>query len=415
MLQFVAIVIGAFGVEVGIRRDVGSRMIESHRLMPAPPVGSILGYVVGTPMFAIGLMLVNFVLGLVCCQIAGLPFDDWVNANGLLLLFAFMAYSLIAQFAFVMPGSSVLLFFGAMVTIANAASGTNLCPSISVLIFPILSRTSPIAQLFGAGRSSVPGAGIGYVTAIGGQLLIAAVAIRVAVRRYTTARVIGITPAMGLILLTVWASLAAADFLLPEAFSYGRYIGRYSSDDLTAQIVLAIGTSLLVALLPIASSALSRQRELTRSAQIWTPVLAGAMICALLMLAPKDNIDPTVVSTFQLQSCSVIVAFVTGTACLFNAGYQLRRRAWIYVVFWVTLTWIVPIIADAVYRGINSDPVNATVITSFSPPGALALMWNGSAVPVQPGVIGQLLIAMLPVGLVLVTRLRAKSAARTSG
>jgi hypothetical protein len=84
---------------------------------------------------------------------------------------------------------------------------------------------------------------------------------------------------------------------------------------------------------------------------------------------------------------------------------MLRRRAWIYVSLWVVLTWLGPIIADSAYRALtdanSSDP---TAITAFSPPGALALIWSRSQVRLLPGIIGQMILTIIPVGIFLLTR-----------
>jgi hypothetical protein len=50
----------------------------------------------------------------------------------------------------------------------------------------------------------------------------------------------------------------------------------------------------------------------------------------------------------------------------------------------------------------NGD--NATALTAFSPPGALALIWSHSPVSLQAGLAGQILLMLLACVLLLLSR-----------
>ena len=223
----------------------------------------------------------------------------------------------------------------------GTSNGANLLPSVSVLLFPLLARSSPVVQLFTGTTSTVDG-GAGYVLAIGGLLLIAAIAIRIAVRRYQAVGAVGISPALGLMFLAVWAVLAAADCAMPDVFNFDRYL-RYSGEELTAQIVCALSSTMLIALLPIAGAALMVQRrQTTWAANFWVPLASMIVVCCVLAGVRGDNLPRSKVPSAVVQSCIVIAAFALTTTCFFSAGYRHRRRAWVYVLFWITITWLTP-------------------------------------------------------------------------
>jgi hypothetical protein len=104
----------------------------------------------------------------------------------------------------------------------------------------------------------------------------------------------------------------------------------------------------------------------------------------------------------------ILLNFLLSMSCLFSWGYLLRRRAWIFAVIWVVLTWILPPIVDGVYRAMTDNTSDATMLTTLSPPGALALIWNNSSVPVSTGIVVQILLSCIPAGLLILTHLRRK-------
>lgn len=427
-LQFLNLMVfGAFRVESAVRGDVTSRMLESHRLMPMPPLASILGYIFGAPLQSILLTAVNFLLGAVCCAQSGLSLIAWATANGVFFFFSICVYAVLVQFAFVTRGGFLLLLVAGGFAVALAANeGMEMLPAVGVLLNPLLARNSVIPMLFDSPRR---GADVSdqYAIALAAQAVIALVAIRAAVRRYLSSTTAGISDRLGLMLLALWVSLIVVQHHLPTWFLYS-YRDYRNDNDAAAQMVVAFATSMLIALLPIGSAAwTARQAQRAgdpsavkpkiRSTEILTVLAASAIVCALLMdfsplLAEKvvrrGWTEPAraLLAYEWGWTIMIVVIFLASIGLLFSWGYLIRKRAWVFVCIWVLITWMVPIAADGIYRNVTNDRSDATLLTAFSPPGALALIWSNSTVAVLPGIVGQVLLSVVPTGILLFTQSR---------
>jgi hypothetical protein len=317
---------------------------------------------------------------------------------------------MIAQFALFARGGFLLMLIVGVVLAANAGQELVAVPSIAVLATPILSRSSVFVGLFAPAMVSARDYQTAYLIALAGQGMITGIAIRVAMRRYQSADAIGISAKLGLMLLTVWVVMAVADFFFPELFSYGRYSSSASRDDELVQIICGIASSMLLAMLPISSAARAVRQHGNHRMLIWTPVATVAIVSILLIDIPARLHAPyAAIHTFV-----VVVVFVAGIGCLFATDFRKMRSGWVIVSIWVAVTWVGPIVVDAVYRSMSNDNADATVITAFSPPGALALIWNNSEVAVHTGLIGQLLLLVIPVAVLIYPRKSKKHATITA-
>jgi hypothetical protein len=408
-------IFGTFRVESAVRGDVTSRMLESHRLMPVPALGGILGYLFGAPLQMFLLSLINFVLGAVCCSISGLPLDTWVMVNSVLFCCAFFVYTMVVQFAFVARGGFLILLIVSVISITSANNDVlNLLPSAEVLLAPLLSRAAVFNALFNRFGTNNADFTFAYISALIGQAVIALVAMRVAMRRYVSSSVVGISPPLGLTLLATWVGLALLALTAPDSV---RMRGFPSNDWSVTQTVSSFSTAMLLALLPIAGAArTARQSELTAGPEgkrrvtslsvLWTLLAATAIVCALLMGLTKFRPD---FAEEALLSAAIVLNFLFSAACLFSWGYRVRRRPWIYVSLWIVLSWLGPVIADAIYRSMaDRTDESVTALTALSPPGAIALIWDASIVKLVPGLIGQFGFTLLPALLFLLAGSRAR-------
>ncbi len=414
------LVYGAFRVESSVRGDISSRMLESHRLMPVSPLTAIIGYVVGGAMPALLLAGVNFVLGGICCAVAGLELTQWAIANAVLLCFAFFLYTLIAQFSFISRGGFLGLLIVGGILLANSGDVLlSQVPSFSVLTYPLFSPSSVFVELFNSTRlgSQSGDVSAAYVAAIGGQAAIALIAIQVGIRRYRSSNETGISASLGLLLLFVWVALANLAFSSPETFGarsyYHGYV--YDQEQAAAHVVTAVVSAMLLAMIPIASASKAAARLSPKthmpvrppfeSSPFIAALIATALICLPMLNSPvrypAGTHGPVVVTAL------IVAIFILQITCLFSAGYGLRRRAWVYAIIWVAATCLAPVIADMVYRGMTDDNSNATQIMAVSPPAALALAWGGSGVSINNGILAQILFSAVPSGILLATHVKA--------
>src|SRR5687768_8249163 len=132
-------------VTAATRLDFSTRMIESHRIMPAGAGSAVLGYLVGATSQGLCLAAVTFVLGLFAAGGAGLPQDRWLWANLVLALFAAFTWVVLAYFALfakvpfmllLVPAGAFWLTQGALVT-AVPALGVLGSPLIGWSVFSL--------------------------------------------------------------------------------------------------------------------------------------------------------------------------------------------------------------------------------------------------------------------------------------
>ena len=427
----VLLLFGAFRVESAVRTDVISRMLESHRLMPAPPLGSILGYILGAPLQPFLLFVANFLLGIIACSQSGLGLDNWALTNGVLFCFSLFVYAMIVQLAFVARGGFLLLLIVGIVCVVFASNeALAFLPAVGALLSPLLSQKAVFAVLFNSTRGSNQYA-FQYTIALAAQAVFALIAIRVAVRRYLYINAVGITARLGLMMLFVWVALCVVQYQWPSSFYYSYYRYSQNDNDIVAQTVLGFASALLLSLIPIGSAAWTARNPADHTpysmpnrwasrAEIFTTLGTVAITCGLFLGIPfrYAGMSPTHQWTtsnrvIMLNACGltlvIVLNFLLSMAFLFSWGYRIRRRAWIFVCIWILLSWAIPIALDGIYRSVVNDPGSATVITAFSPPGAMALIWSHSDISVLPGILGQALLGVVPTLLLLVIRPSRKS------
>jgi len=437
MLQIVnLLVFGSFRVDSAVRGDVTSRMLESHRLMPATPLGGMLGYIFGAPLQTLLLAAVNFLIGAACCSISHLSLNTWALVNFVLCLFAVFLWSMLAQFAFVARGGFLMLLIAGVIIISMSQnSGLSMLPALAVIVHPLLAQHSVFETLVSSGGSVDL---TSYFVSFAGQMAIILIAIRVGMRRYQSSTIAGISAWLGLLTLIVWVGLSLAFFNSPDLFAFSRSFFA-SEPDRYSILWMAFATSSLLALVPIGSAAWTAQlanrsgdpsakRPRFALQEVITTLAAIVIVCGLLTEVPNLNVpavsivpaspgfpSPHVHSIpveAAVHSIVIVAIFLCSMACLFSWGYLIRQRAWIFVLIWVLITWLGPVISDAIYRSVTNDNRRQpTIIMGFSPAGALALIWTepGAITPevsVVPGIIGQLALGFVPTAILLLTQER---------
>ena len=78
------LMLSGLSISGAIRRDLATRVMESHRLMPLSPVQAIVGYLAGGAIQTLSLSLINLILGAMIFAARGVPVQDWLISNALL-------------------------------------------------------------------------------------------------------------------------------------------------------------------------------------------------------------------------------------------------------------------------------------------------------------------------------------------
>ena len=419
MLQVVfLLVVGPLRVTSAVRLDVTSRMFESHRLMPVTPAAAVAGYVGGGPWAVIVLAATTFAFGSACCVAGTIDVFRFAVAN---LAVAAVAAGVSAVTTYLALASRVgilVLVVVGLFAVSGAGSGgpAELMPGLTVLSAPLVSRS-----LLNLGRvtASLPVA----VVALAFHLAVAAICFRAAMRLYRAPGAIGLSPPLGLLLLSVWVAMSAVGLGWPTEFGMHRHArtGMSPADQLVASTVAAM----LLAGLPLAAAAKGAEVRRRSSdgpdrtgtvATVATAAAAVALAAALPLLALRlmadldayaysgaigyaDTSVPHVGSASllrhaQLMTPAVVLATVVGMASLLRLAYRRFDRAWLAMAVWVFAAWVAPLIADT---ATTTDPNGRFGrVASISPIGALSELWTRTDVSADAGIAMQFAVAAVP-------------------
>jgi len=411
------LLLSGLAVSGGIRRDLMSGLIESHRLMPLSPVQAIVGYIAGAGLQLLSLCIVNLIIGAALFGARGVPVQNWIISNGLLFGFSISVWTAMAMAAFV-SRSIIGWLIGLLVSITGSGGFVFVVlPGLLVFCSPMQGRT--IFQV-----TSNLNLSSGTVVALCAQFLMAVLCIRAAARKYADASALSFTMAPSLATLGIWAGLSwfgITDFqeLRPRPLSIGSF-------DWRLLVIGAVASCLLVALLPLGALAwsdiLRRQRRMDGeklSSRPWMLPLCVS-ISLLFVLAPLTaTVDSTIVFRPQYQyfnptaqrlpvtrqsqvqvarstlshyvtsfSRSYAIPVIRGTArpemiaavcgifllqmyLLMRLLFPVVRRANQLILLIIGLSWFCPLLADVIYYGTrNKDPI-MNKFALFSPMGTI--------------------------------------------
>ncbi len=406
-LQLAVLVIyGSHRIIGGIRRDLTGQMIESHRLMPVPPLHAVAGYIFGAASQAISLALINFILGAVTTRSARLPLDYWLKANLIIATFSVFMWMMVALAAMSARGA-LFWIVGPMVGFwMSGGTLSLLLPGISVIATPTQG-----ASVFDAALGSREPAQ--YAVPMLCQAMIGSICVAAAMRKYRRSEAAAFSPllALGLlagVALTCTVGLGWFDDISP------RYLGEIG--DFDAQMIasmLVVMAFIAAAMCAIAwPEALARRAALRRATpprRSFPPMLgvflAAAIGAAQNYAAPWQGWAD---AKFLRFSTGVLLIHALSISHLARWMYFRVDRAAIVVVIWLATTWLGPLVVDLMLRTLSQSDADMGTISTWSPVGCLiAVAHPGDADP-RIGLAGQFAIALIPVLLYYVEQLRAK-------
>lgn len=85
----IVIMFATSAIRNSIRKDLATKMIESHRLMPVPATQAIPGLIVGSIVQMLCMSAMTFAIGSFTCMGASLPVNHWFLANMIVGIFGF--------------------------------------------------------------------------------------------------------------------------------------------------------------------------------------------------------------------------------------------------------------------------------------------------------------------------------------
>lgn len=411
------LVFGASRVSAAIRRDITQGLVESHQLMPVSGTTAVLGYLLGAGAQAFVMTLATMAIGVVTAHAAGVDFYRYAGANVTLILFTIFVWVLAAFSAFLMKGGLglfVSLVFGTM-TVGQFIY--TLLPGARVLATPVL------AGVIFSGRTSLDFVPWAYGVSVMAQAFVGTVCFIGAARKYRRGEDAALGPMVGLALLAGWVAISAIGIVYA-----GEFDGAMGSRDNSAhpQFVAAIVSAMLLAIVPIASSAWTATeyrrhkleddpRPMPRPMPLPAVIAVATALILPLTLArvPADVAaiawdsdgfslnrlaDPGLAPL--VATAIVFASFLAGLGYLLRWTYSAVPKALVIGSIWVGVTWLLPLLVDymIVEIGDGVGPSPARPIASISPLGAIMQIWDVDAgTSYYPGIAVQVLLAAIAV------------------
>ncbi len=418
-VQVVLIIVGGCNaVFRALKRDIDTRMLESHRVSPISSTAAMVGYIVGANIQVLLMYTVGVIAGVVIVRWGTIGDGKWLAGNLYMLALALMAWS----------ATALLSLCGKKPTSPNAVLFLLLICSMGVI--------------------SIPGVGLitgAYAAVVGARLM----AGNTTVPPYAAALLVLITTVM----MVVWARASMRKFRRPDlpAFGVGRALGLFgiwllvshlsllvletgAVEDLGAlnvelgpdfaSIALTVtgAASLLFAILPIVSAADARCRHRSapdgrrRDFRTWpfvVPLLCAGMLTAVAVPFVQRSASWSLVGAFVGMWASLVV--VEGLSVSARAR---NRRSSVALAIYVILFWLAPAVGDFVMADLREVEYGLgqpqfSAVLGASPMGSLANAHFDIGVNPWPGVTFQVLIGALggAFGVWAVRRLRRRELA----
>jgi hypothetical protein len=237
-----------------------------------------------------------------------------------------------------------------------------------------------------------------YQVSATAQLCAAGLCFLAAVRKYRRDDQVAFTPLLGMVLLAGWVFLCVLGIKYWNIFQT-RTFGRMPPE-LEIRVVGSIVSSLLLALVPVSSAAwLEREWErrhrladvsLHKRAVSPLAVVLLAVLIILALPVVGQNLDRIDFRHAHLLETSLSAAFfLLSSLYLLRILYRVTTRVLIPMLALIVVTWAFPYLIDiaryAAVGDLNTEIL--TWISTCSPIGMLAAIWNDRNVVLWPGLI----------------------------
>lgn len=405
-LQAIMLVIGgAFSVAKSVQQDMNSGTIESHRMMPVAPGAAVTGYIAGSVIPLLPLVIVNFVAGTFVTIFAGMSPAVWFVANGCVLMAAMFLWVVFAAICMRPTGKNgnmigvlpiLFIFF------ASNAAAIGAVPLLVVLGGPLIRST--IARMNG---DVTPG----HAITLASLVWIGWIAFRGAMRKYDDTLRPALGVKLGLFLALAVATISGVGIARWELFVEPSWSDRVPPID---KSLITVGLTLLVLLAPLASAARTMVAWLIDVAEeipdlprcprspLWT-ALAGTPIAMIPLLAVYMTADGNVhLPLTHVVLCAGVIACVLVQIALlqewtYAARYKFAMSLWVPAWAAWLLVWFAPMIIEA-YQLISANiDVKLGSTSAISPVGLLLYLCRSPKEPIPwTGVAAQLLYLIPP-------------------
>ena len=387
------VVFGGSRVSGAIRSDLGSQMIESHRLMPVPSWRAVVGYLLGPTSQTIAFALLNLVLAYVFAGVTGTDLSKVTMGQATLFAFALLVWSGCAVGTFV---ARYLVFVALAVMMPGACIlywVYYALPAVSLLASPLIGQS-----IFAFARGGGADAWI-YAASFLMQGAFFSLFFAGACRRYRGTYVTTYSLMQALLLLVMWSMATAWSMALGESVRLSMPGIRMGGDrDYIPQIICSLVAAMLIAIVPLRTLVIV-QRGKRRSSVATVGMLVG-VVGAMVVLPMGALVGHSIAPGNFVSTAVGMGAFVV---TLYSLLYLTRNfRPWVMTLIvgpGVMALWCVPLILEvvrAIYLNNHGQPEGEFgMFGNFSVVGMLISVWSNEKVasPVA-GLVGQWVVAV---------------------
>lgn len=392
----VLVLMAGSAINSAVRSDFTSGMMESHRLMPVAPLTAITGYIWGPALPSVFLASGAFILGLAVTMTGGMSPIAWLLPSFVMFTFAIFCWVVTVYISMITRAAA--MYFGIIISLLVATQGLWLLiiPGTLLLTTPAMHRTVFTATVMDPDLNVLLGEGLFCQAMIGSILFIGAS------RRYRrdSDSALGVT--LGLILLLMWVMMSMVAMMQWEELSPFGFRSNDFPDE--GRLLGSIFSSMALGIIPVANSA----RQYAHSAR---PIIV-ALACATLIL-PLTLLGEKAASFHEaiVSTAVVLICFFVTISYLLRIVYRITPRGWPFMIGWLMASNALPLIGDLFYWGFVglNESFNPSIITCFSPIGAIVSAWTGQPTYLQNGVVVQVIITALSAIVYHATNRRRKS------
>ncbi len=398
----IVILVAGGAMRNAVRKDIETRMIESHRLTPLSSAQVVSGYMLGAALEVSGLVLVVLVLGGVASVGSGTSLAKWLFTNAILFLFAaslapcivFLSFVTRAGFGFV-----VILF---VVLSAGGGALVAYLPGFMLLAAPLMSTT--MLSMFGGGPVRWGGV---YPISLAMQLLLGSFFFIGAARKYRRDDSVAFGVWLGTALVGVWFVISGLGTVhWDDLGSAARFMGGHKllvSD----QIAGSITAGLVLSLVPIAGAAWERSRWERRLrlqdpglSRKPVPVKLVVLVCTAfgtlmaLAMAPAE-----ILGTREVIILASVILMTLGVfACVLRMNYRSSNKTAAVLMLCAAVTWAGPFLMASIHRHAAPTAGAPSPLLAASPIATIFMLLRGETVDLRLGLIVQIAVFL---GLVL--------------
>ncbi len=403
------------GLVAKVRLDIGTKMLESHRLSPIRGTEGVSGYLLGAAADIAPIVLINVVLGLLTATFSLQSIEAHVVTHSLLIWLAILFWPAAVYIGLATKFSLNWVFMLVAAAVIGGGLMLGAFPALVLLISPLLTG------MIRGGTSRWLAV---YPVTLIAQAVLGGVFFIAASRRFRSDERPAFGPILGTVVLTLWVGLSIIGIrwqhrIVPQGYE----VDTTWQQQVTASMSVGIGLSLV----PIASVAwadkLRRRRKRfgdrdlpRRGVPLELIVAISAVLCLCVLHLPLMRRAaltttglprPSMLGIFHLVPWEdvarlgvVVVLALLSMSWIVRLCYRHRKPAAAWLVVWaIGVCLMLPMAVELTRYQAGAKEFMPPAVLALSPIGAMQLIIEQDPQSIAHGLFAQGVIAAV-IGLI---------------